>query len=64
MKGRFHLKQITKQEIQKLLDAGIIRKSNKGYINCKGNEVGYYRTTGSGHKRYIQDWYADKAKSL
>lgn len=64
MKGRFHLKQITKQEIQKLLDAGIIRNSNKGYINRKGNEVGYYRTTGCGHKRYIQDWYADKAQSL
>lgn len=64
MKGMFYLKQITKQEIQKLLDAGIIRNSSKGYVNRKGNEVGYYRTSGAAKKRYIQDWYADKAQTL
>ena len=60
----FIIKQITKQEIQKLLDAGILRNTHRGYVNRKGNQVGYYRTTGVGHKRYIQDWYADKAKKL
>ena len=64
MKGRFQIKQITKQEIQKLLDAGIIKNTHRGYVNRKGNDVGYYRTSGAGHKRYIQDRYADKAQSL
>ena len=64
MKGRFQIKQITKQEIQKLLDAGILRNTHRGYVNRKGNEVGYYRTTGVGKKRYIEDWYANKAQKL
>ena len=64
MKGRFQIKQITKQEVQKLLDAGILRNTNRGYVNQKGYQVGYYRTTGAGHKRYIQDLYADKAQKL
>ena len=64
MKGRFYIKEISKQEIQKLLDAGIIRNTHLGYVNQKGNDVGYYRTSGAGHKRYIQDRYADKAKKL
>ena len=64
MKGRFYLKVITKKEIQKLLDAGILRNSKYGYVNKKGSQVGYYRTAGAAHKRYIQDWYADKAKTL
>ena len=53
MKGRFYIKEISKQEIQKLLDAGIIRNTHLGYVNQKGNDVGYYRTSGAGHKRYI-----------
>ena len=64
MKGMFELKQITKQEIQKLLDAGVLRNTHRGYVNRKGNEVGYYRTTGAGKKRYIEDWYANKAQKL
>ena len=60
----FIIKQITKQEIQKLLDAGILRNTHRGYVNRKGNEVGYYRTTGVGKKRYIEDWYANKAQKL
>ena len=64
MKGRFQIKVITKKELQKLLDTGIIRNSHKGFVNRKGNEVGYYRTAGAAHKRYIQDWYADKAQKL
>ena len=64
MKGRFQIKVITKKELQKLLDAGIIRNTHRGYVNRKGNEVGYYRTTGVGKKRYIEDWYANKAQKL
>ena len=44
------------------MDKGIIRNTHKGYINKKGYHVGYYKTTGN--KRYIEDYYADKAKSL
>ena len=50
--------------MQKLLDAGIIRNTHRGYVNRKGSEIGYYRTSGAAHKRYIQDWYVDKAKEL
>lgn len=63
-KGRFQIKEISKQDIQKLLDAGILRNTHRGYVNKKGNPVGYYRTSGAARKRWIQDWYADIAKSL
>lgn len=56
------IKPISKKEIEKLMDKGIIRNTHKGYINTKGYHVGYYKT--SGNKRYIEDYYADKAKSL
>lgn len=56
------IKPISKKEIEKLMDKGIIRNTHKGYINKKGYHVGYYKT--SGDKRYIEDYYADKAKSL
>lgn len=44
-----------------LLEHGIIRNTNKGYVNRKGNHVGHYKTV---HKQYIEDWYANKAKTL
>ena len=60
---------ITKDEIEKLIKAGYIKNTGKGFVNPKRkNEygkpmhVGYYKTCG-GH-RYIEDWYADKAKNL
>lgn len=54
------IKPISKKEIEKLMDKGIIRNTHKGYINKKGYHVGYYKT--SGNNRYIEDYYADKAK--
>ena len=63
------LKEITKDGIEKLIKAGYIKNTGKGYVNPKRkNEygkpmrIGYYKTCG-GH-RYIEDWYADKAKNL
>ena len=56
------IKPISKKEIEKLMDKGIIRNTHKGYINKKGYHVGYYKA--SGNNRYIEDYYADKAKSL
>ena len=66
----FYLKEISKDGIEKLIKAGFLKLSGKGgYVNPKRkNEygkpmrVGYYKTCG-GH-RYIEDWYADKAKNL
>ena len=60
----FILKEITKQEIQRLLDSGIIRNTRVGYVNQRGYRIGYYRTKGCAHKRYIEDSYADRAKTL
>ena len=56
-KEGFIIKQISKQEIQKLLSKGIIKNTNRGYVNRNGYEVGYYKT--SGGKRYLQDKYVD-----
>lgn len=61
MKGMFYLKQISKEEIQKLLKAGIIRNSNYGYIDQKGRHIGYYKSV---HKRWIEDRFANKAQTL
>ena len=57
------MKQISKEEIEKLIKAGFIKNTGEGYVNPKKNyRVGYYKTCG-GH-RYIEDYFADKAKSL
>ena len=61
MKGMFYLKQISKEEIQKLLKAGIIRNTNYGYIDQKGRHIGYYKSV---HKRWIEDRFANKAQTL
>ena len=59
----FYLKEISKQEIEKLIKVNIIKNTGKGYVNSKnGYGVGYYKTCG-GH-RYIEDFYADKVKNL
>ena len=61
---KISIKVITKEELQKLLDRCILRNTHRGYVNKKGNPVGLYRTRGAGRKRWIEDWYADKAKNL
>lgn len=47
--------------MDKLLDAHILKNTNTGYVNTKGNHVGFYKTV---HKLYIENRYADKAKKL
>ena len=44
-----------------LLSNGILRNTHKGYVNSKGHRVGHYKTV---HKQYIEDYYADIAKTL
>lgn len=61
---KIFIKIITKEELQKLIDAGILKNTNRGYVNKKGYTVGFYRTKGAGRKRWIEDWYADKAKKI
>lgn len=57
------MKEISKDGIEKLIKAGIIKNTGEGYVNPKKNyRVGYYKTCGG--RRYIEDWYADKAKNL
>ena len=58
------IKEISKSDLEKLLNAGVIRNTSRGFVNRKGYHIGYYRTRGCAGKRYIQDYYADKAKSL
>ena len=62
-RNEFYLKEISKQEIEKLIKANIIKNTGKGYVISKnGYGVGYYKTCG-GH-RYIEDKFADIAKRL
>ena len=57
------MKEISKDEIQKLIEKGFLKNTGSGYVNPKKNyRVGYYKTCG-GH-RYIEDWYSDMAKKL
>ena len=59
----FYLKEISKQEIEKLIKNGFIKNTHQGYINPKKNyRIGYYKTCGN--QRYIEDWYSDMAKKL
>ena len=51
------IKQISKNEIEKLLSEGVIRNTKRGYIDHRGKQVGYYRTKGDARKRYIEDKY-------
>ena len=58
-----YLKEISKDGIEKLIKAGHLKNTGKGYVNPKKDyRVGYYKTCGG--SRYIEDWYADKAKNL
>ena len=49
------IKQISKSEIEKLLSEGVIRNTRRGYVDRRGEHIGYYKTCGG--KRYIEDKY-------
>ena len=51
------IKQISKEQIEKLLKDGVIRNTHRGYVERNGEHVGYYKTCGS--QRYIEDYYVD-----
>lgn len=49
------IKYISKNEIEKLLSEGVIRNTKRGYVDYRGEHIGYYKTCGG--KRYIEDKY-------
>lgn len=55
------MKEIRKEDIEKLERKDIIHNTNNGYVNKFGNVVGFYRTK---NKRYIEDKYADLARKF
>lgn len=55
------MKEISKNDVKKLEDRGIIRNTKRGYVSSKGDLVGYKRTV---NKRYIEDYYFDLAQKL
>ena len=55
------MKQITKEEMQKLIDNHYIKNTGRGFVDRRGYTVGFYRTK---KKRYIEDKYVDIANRL
>lgn len=55
------MKQISKEEMNKLFEKKYIFNKSHGIVNRKGKSVGFYRTKS---KRYIEDTYVDIAKQL
>ena len=55
------MKQITKEEMKKLVDNKIVANGKYGYIGTDGYPIGFYRTR---NRRYVEDRYADIAKTL
>lgn len=43
--------------MKELLSSGELRNTKNGFVDKKGNTVGYYRTCGG--KRYIEDRFAE-----
>ena len=52
------------KELNVLLEKGILKNTNNGYVNQRGYHVGYYRTSGCAHKRYIEDWCVKRAREI
>lgn len=59
--GYSFLKQITKEDMQKLIKNNYITNSRKGFVDKRGFVIGFSRTR---NKYYIEDKYADIAKKL
>lgn len=55
------MKEIKKTEMEALLNKGVLRNTDKGFVEKNGNVVGFYRTR---HRRYLEDKYVDIAKKL
>lgn len=51
------IKQISKEQIEKMLKDEVIRNTHRGYVKANGGHIGYYKTCGG--QRYIEDYYVD-----
>lgn len=59
-----NIKEIKKNEIAKLVRAGIIKNTAKGFVSTKKNQpVGLVKTV-HGRHYYIEDFYSDMAKKI
>lgn len=55
------MKEISNEEVKKLIDKKYIKFNGRNYIDQRGIIVSYYRTH---NKRYIEDKYAEIAKRI
>ena len=55
------MKQISNEEMKKLIKNKYIHNSRKGFVDKNGENVGFYRTR---NKRYIEDKYLDIARKI
>ena len=55
------MKEVTKKEMEVLIVNKVVSNTIRGFVDSKGNVVGFYRTR---HKRYLEDKYVDIAKKL
>lgn len=49
------MKEISKKELDALIEPGVIRNTRYGYVNKTGETIGYYRTRNG--KRYVENSY-------
>lgn len=61
-KGVFIIKLISKDDIELLVESGILKRYSGGFANQRNYHVGYYKTCGG--KRYIEDSYVDKVNQI
>ena len=47
--------------MEALINHNILRNTNRGFVDHRGNTVGFHRTR---KKRYIEDKYVDMAAKL
>ena len=57
----FIIKQVTKEEMNKLIENGYIHNTSRGFKDSRGREVGFRNTR---NKKFIDDKFADIAKRL
>lgn len=55
------MKEIKKEEIELLVKKNIIKNSSNGFIDRRGNSVGFCRTK---NKRYVEDKYVNLASRM
>lgn len=55
------IKIITKEEVNLLIEKGILQNTKYGLVDQNMTPTGYYITR---HRRYIEDKFADMAKKM